>query len=79
MFEHRPTLQIEGNYPTGKYLVPRRLMLELSGLPVDEDSDVGGVVIDALEDVVRRVVGRLDPGTWALEQVDPQTWPWVSG
>lgn len=101
---HRPALEIEGTYATGRYLVPRRLAFEVSGLPVgggpvvadlidsvqtavedlgfrgersmNNDLETGTVVwtfqayegmpLSAAEDAVRRVVRRLDPGTWTL-------------
>ncbi|GHJ60470.1 hypothetical protein NOK12_29880 [Nocardioides sp. OK12] len=31
MTDRRPALFVEGTYPTGNYLVPRRLVIKLSG------------------------------------------------
>lgn len=44
MTDRRPALFVEGTHPTGNYLVPRRLVLKLSGLPGDGDPAVAGVI-----------------------------------
>lgn len=100
----RPALHVAGTHATGKYLVPRRLVLELADLPVgncpvvddvidsvrvvvqelgfrgewnmsnDDEAGVAtwmfqaseGVPLSAVEDAVRRVVRRPNPGTWTL-------------
>ena len=52
--DSRPALIVSGTFPTGRYLVPRQLVLELSGLPV-----AGGPVVAAVIDAVRLAVDEL--------------------
>lgn len=52
--DRRPALVLHGNFQPGRYLVPRRLTIVLSGLPVG-----GGSVIGAVIDNVRASVDGL--------------------
>lgn len=52
--KRRPGLEIRGDNKTGGYLVPRRLVLELSGLPVG-----GGPVVAEIVDSVKKAVDEV--------------------
>ncbi|WP_193605642.1 DUF6225 family protein [Nocardioides dongkuii] len=54
LHDQQPALTVAGDFPSGTYLLPRRLTLELSGIEVDEESEVAAAIkaveaaIDAL-------------------------------
>lgn len=49
--DHRPALVVTGDFGTGRYRVPPRLLLELTGLPLGGGPAVAAV-IDAVQDAV---------------------------
>ncbi len=62
--EPGPALLIQGTYPTGTYLVPRRLVLELSGIR-DDASPAVDQAIDAVETAVLALGYR---GEWEMSR-----------